>query len=113
GRTGLEVDLDAPVALPDLPAAVEVAAYRIVQEALTNAARHSGAGTVKVNVDLECDGALIVAIKDDGGGLPDRISPGVGLTSMRERAEDIGGSLTISSDPSGTWVRAVLPAQAL
>lgn len=107
GRTGLAVVLDAPESLPDLPAAIEVAAYRIVQEALTNMVRHSGARSATVTVELLHD-RLAVEVRDDGCGLPDQLVAGVGLMSMRERAEDIGGLVQILSD-GGTAVRAVLP----
>jgi signal transduction histidine kinase len=92
----------------DLPAAVEVAAYRIALEAMTNALRHGGARWCRVG--LELNGALHVVIEDDGAGLPEQYRAGVGITSMRERAFELGGSWSISPrDPSGTTVRAVLP----
>ncbi len=102
---GVEVhgDLDG-----DLPAAVEVAAYRIALEAMTNSMRHGGSGWCRVG--LELNGALHVVVEDDGIGLPEQFRAGVGITSMRERASELGGSCTISRrDPSGTQVRAVLP----
>ncbi|TQS44054.1 sensor histidine kinase [Cryptosporangium phraense] len=92
----------------DLPAAVEVAAYRIALEAMTNALRHSGARTCRVS--LELNGALHVVVEDEGAGLPDGYRAGIGITSMRERAAELGGALTLSRrEPSGTTVRAVLP----
>ena len=93
-----------------LPPAVEVAVYRIVAEALANAARHSGARRVDVTVAADRDVEVVVA--DDGTGLrPDAATSGggVGLESMRRRAEEIGGRLTLSSDERGTWVSARLP----
>jgi signal transduction histidine kinase len=95
----------------DLPAAVEVAAYRIALEAMTNALRHGGARWCRVG--LELNGALHLVIEDDGVGLPEQFRAGVGITSMRERASELGGSWSISRrDPSGTTVRAVLPVAA-
>jgi signal transduction histidine kinase len=92
----------------DLPAAVEVAAYRIALEAMTNAVRHSGSGSCQVS--LELNGALHVVVEDDGRGLPDGYRAGVGITSMRERATELGGSCQLERrDPRGTVVRAVLP----
>ncbi|MEV4398637.1 sensor histidine kinase [Nonomuraea sp. NPDC049607] len=95
--------------LDGLPAAVETAAYRIVQEALTNARRHAQATSVLVTLRREA-GELRVSVADDGTGLPDEPSPGVGLTSMRERAAEIGGTCAIAPRPGGgTEVTAVLP----
>jgi two-component system, NarL family, sensor kinase len=92
----------------DLPAAVEVAAYRIALEAMTNSLRHGGSGWCRVG--LELNGALHVVIEDDGVGLPEQYRAGVGITSMRERASELGGTCSISRrDPSGTTVRAILP----
>jgi signal transduction histidine kinase len=93
-------------------AAVEVAAYRIVQEALTNVLRHSGARTCEVDVRA-ADGALVVTVADDGAG-PATHGPtsggGAGLPGMRERAEELGGSFTMADrSGGGTVVRAVLP----
>jgi signal transduction histidine kinase len=92
----------------DLPAAVEVAAYRIALEAMTNALRHGGGSWCRVG--LELNGALHVVVEDDGAGLPEQFRAGVGIASMRERAAELGGSWTIARrDPAGTTVRAVLP----
>ncbi|WP_344687469.1 sensor histidine kinase [Blastococcus jejuensis] len=91
-------------------AAVELAAYRIVQEALTNVLRHSGAGECEVRVQGD-DGTLVVRVSDDGRGPAalDRRT-GSGLETMRERAEELGGSLELLDRPGGgTVVRAVLP----
>jgi len=101
--------------LPRLVAAVEVAAYRITQEALTNVVRHAGAKVchVALRVASETDApfpALIIEIADDGRGVAlNRIS-GVGLQSMRERAEELGGRFAIEPiSTGGTLVRAELP----
>ncbi|MGN9914710.1 histidine kinase [Phytohabitans sp. LJ34] len=103
---GLDVTAEVPP-LPDLPAAVEVAVYRIVQEALTNVVRHAGAGTCVVS--LAVDGAaLTVSVVDDGRGIGSTPA-GVGLASMRERAEELGGTLTVDSSSRGTTVTARLP----
>jgi signal transduction histidine kinase len=111
GDGSLHVTVDAPPSLPPLPAAVEVAAYRIVQEALANVVRHSAACAGHVSVAL--DGAhhlLQLRIVDDGRGLPVQLHAGVGLVSMRERAEELGGSFSIASPPSGgTVVTVELP----
>jgi signal transduction histidine kinase len=89
-------------------AAVEVAAYRIVQEALTNVLRHAGARECEVSVQGR-NGHLVVSVADDGAGTP-RPGNGAGLETMRERAEELGGSLELLPRPGGgTVVRAVLP----
>jgi signal transduction histidine kinase len=92
----------------DLPAAVEVAAYRIALEAMTNALRHGGGRWCRIGVEM--NGALQVLVEDDGVGLPEHFRAGVGITSMRERAAELGGTCSVSRrEPSGTSVRAVLP----
>ena len=97
--------------LPPLPAAVEVAAYRIVQEALTNVARHADARSCTVRLALERD-LLLLEIADDGQGMEER-RVGLGLQTMQERATDLGGSCQITSTPrAGTIVAARLPALA-
>ena len=108
----LLITVQAPPSLPPLPAAVEVAAYRIAQEALTNVVRHAEATHCTVRLSLEGDAptALCLDILDDGVGLPDGHSTGVGLLSMRERAEELGGSCTVERGADGgTEVHARLP----
>ncbi len=109
---GLRVEVgDLPANAPPLPAAVEVAAYRIASEALTNIIRHARAHRASVQFALE-GAALRLAIEDDGRGLPAALRPGVGLRSMRERAEELGGTLTLEPGPGGgTRVAATLPIE--
>jgi signal transduction histidine kinase len=90
-----------------LPAAVEVAAFRIASEALANVVRHADATSCSVQLSL--NGALDVVVTDDGRGLPPDQRAGVGVTGMRERADELGGRLTIESDGRGTRVHARLP----
>ena len=98
----------APDPLPELPAAVEVAAYRIVAEALTNAVRHAEARTCRVR--LRVGEELVVEIVDDGRGLPRRIVRGAGLESMKARAGELGGSLRVERGRGGgTRVEARIP----
>ncbi|MGI8423359.1 MAG: sensor histidine kinase [Chloroflexota bacterium] len=105
---GLHVSIEAPEHLPPLSAAVEVAVYRIVQEALTNVVRHARASQCAVR--LSVNGALRLVIADDGVGVPLGAAHGVGLLSMRERAAELGGACAVSSPPSGgTEVRVRLP----
>jgi signal transduction histidine kinase len=95
----LAVDLDAPANIPALPAAVEVAVYRIVEEALANVVRHARASRAVVR--LMADDAVELTIEDDGIGIDPRAGAGVGLLSMRERAEEVGGRCVIAARPSG------------
>ena len=107
------VDIAAVGSLPELPAAVEVAAYRIAVEAMTNAARHSGARTCRVRLRDEGDAPrrwLQVEVTDDGRGFPEHVRPGIGLDSMRERAAEVGGTCTVGPmAEGGTRVLARLP----
>ena len=96
-----------------LPAAVEVAVYRIVQEALKNAIEHGKARNCLVCLAPgkdPADGKLFFTIQDDGLGLPEVVTPGVGLASMRERAEELGGTFKIHSRRvNGTEIEVCLP----
>jgi len=106
---GPRIAVDVPAELPALPAAVEVAAYRIVQEALTNVVRHADADRACVRLAVD-DETLTVEVVDDGRGLPAEMVAGVGLTSMRERAEEMGGTCRVEAAPGGgTRAVAVLP----
>jgi len=98
--------------LPPLPAAVEVAAYRIVQEALANVARHAAAGHCAVELCADPAGTLRVRVHDDGvggAGGNGAGNGGSGLVTMRERAEEVGGTLELAGGPTGTTVVATLP----
>ncbi|MEU6372178.1 sensor histidine kinase [Streptomyces sp. NPDC046909] len=108
---GLAVDLTVTGEERELPATVERAVYRIVQEALTNAARHAGAAKVRVGIAHE-EGQLTVLVEDDGNADPSRPpTPGIGLTGMRERVTALGGSLHAAPRAEGGFeVRAVLPS---
>jgi signal transduction histidine kinase len=106
--SGLEVTVHAKGDLDTLPAAVEVAAFRIAVEAVTNAVRHARAKRCEVRFDL--NGGLQVEVTDDGHGLSEDLRPGVGLVSMRARAEELGGRCdVIPAHGGGTRVLAHLP----
>jgi signal transduction histidine kinase len=108
---GLTVTVHGGDGLTGLPAAVEVAAYRIASEALTNVARHAHATSARVALAV-ADGALIVEVADDGVGIEPGTPTGVGLVSLRERAAELGGTCRIECpDERGTVVRARLPLQ--
>jgi signal transduction histidine kinase len=95
--------------LPELPAAVELAAYRIVQESITNAVRHSNAGHCDVRLAVDGD-SLRIEVEDDGTGLPPDRHAGVGTEAMRERAEELGGEFWLDgSSGGGTRVLVTLP----
>ncbi|HWI44488.1 MAG TPA: sensor histidine kinase [Nocardioides sp.] len=95
-----------------LPAAVEVAAFRIASEALTNVARHARASRAVLRLDL-APGALTVEVTDDGVGIAEDREAGVGLSSLRERAAELGGTTEITCPPGGgTVVRARLPLRS-
>lgn len=98
--------------LSDLPAAVEVAAFRIAAEALTNASRHAPNAPVVLRLRVG-QGELVVDVRDRGPGLLPTQRDGVGLVSMRERAEELGGQLDVRGEPgAGTQVVARLPLPA-
>jgi signal transduction histidine kinase len=108
--TDLCARVEGPESLPPLPAAVEVAAYRIVVEALTNVVRHGQARNCTIRLSLADE--LAVEIVDDGLGLPPDLRAGVGLTSIRERAAELGGTCVAETMPSGgTRVRVTLPLE--
>lgn len=126
GQGGLSVSVEVPEPLPMLPAAVEVAAYRITLEALTNVALHGHAASCIVRLSVvdasngasggqkqstvAIDRSLCLEIVDDGWGIDPRARAGTGLVSMRERAVELGGIILIEPGVSGgTAVRAWLP----
>jgi signal transduction histidine kinase len=103
-RAGLDVTLSVDDAFGELPRAVSVAAYRIVQESLTNVVRHGGAASATVTLRRDRDGGRLVEIDDDGDGTQptaSRVGTGVGIRGMRERAETTGGRLEAGPRPQG------------
>jgi signal transduction histidine kinase len=109
-RTGVEVDLSLHLTRP-LPQELETVVYRVVQEALTNVARHSGSPRASVGV-VEVLGEVRVFVEDEGRGFdPQAVDPGrQGLLGMRERVELLGGRLSVESAPGqGTRVQVRLP----
>jgi signal transduction histidine kinase len=109
---GVYFQVQALERLPNLPAAVEVAAYRIALEAMTNAARHAHASRCYVRLTAGDD--LHLEIEDNGVGMPDRVPYGVGLASMRERAAELGGNFRLQSSPeAGTLLSISLPIAGL
>ena len=108
---GMRVTFDITEPMPALPAAVEVAVYRIALEAFTNIVNHAQASACQITIKIE-DNSLLLIITDNGKGLSPNNHSGVGLTSMRERAAALGGEFMIENNrSSGTSVRARLPLQ--
>jgi signal transduction histidine kinase len=119
GQTAQDVGWDVAFAenLGDarLPTAIENAAFRILQEALTNARKHAGARRVEVELRRDAD-CLVLAVRDSGGGLPagGAGGRGLGLASMSERARLVGGTCAVRSEPGGgTLVHARFPLRPL
>jgi two-component system sensor histidine kinase UhpB len=105
---GFKVERDVDRALPPLGPAVELVVFRVVQEALTNAARHADASLVRVRLAAD-DGSVVLTVEDDGRGAA-TIEPGAGVYGMRDRAAYVGGELRIDSAPGrGTRVRLTVP----
>ncbi|MFE0777747.1 sensor histidine kinase [Streptomyces sp. NPDC058861] len=109
---GLDVRTGVTGVPVPLPPPVDLAAYRIVQESLTNIARHAGARTVDIGLGWGAD-ALRLRIADDGGGAPEDRPPGSGIRGMAERARALGGELTAENGEGGFLVDARLPYSVL
>jgi signal transduction histidine kinase len=109
GRPQLDLDIEP---LPSRPApAVELACFRIAQESLTNVLRHAQARHVTLRLARQ-DDSLMLEVSDDGRGFSSEVANGLGLVTMRERAQQVGGRLDLDSGPAhGTRVRAELPLQ--
>ena len=115
-RSGIEIRLEVvPPNLPRLKSDVETAIFRIIQEAVTNMFRHSGAHKGKVGM-VEKDGSIFVTVQDDGKGIEEQVvqmrpdSVGIGIGGMRQRVTELGGSLRLSNANPGTIVEVVIPA---
>jgi signal transduction histidine kinase len=110
-NNALQVTVDVPEPLPELPAAVETAVFRISQEAMTNIVRHSGAQQATIRLNNH-ERQLCVEVSDDGQGFSVRDYSGIGLESMRERAAELNGSCVIESRlGKGTTIKACLPLE--
>ena len=115
-RSGIEVDLKLPPDLPRVPDDVELAMFRVVQEALTNIHRHAESPTAKICLTAESD-EIRLLIEDQGKGIARHRAAGsdamtqmgVGIRGMAERLKQLGGELGLQSGPNGTTIRASLP----
>jgi signal transduction histidine kinase len=118
-RSGLTVDLEAPVTLGSLSKDAELALFRALQEALANVARHAEASAVRIRI-REAGGSLELTVQDDGRGLPNGITPAsierpghMGIAGMRERIGALGGTVTVEARPgAGVLLRVQLPLDA-
>jgi signal transduction histidine kinase len=108
-HAGLDITV-TPDHLPELPAAVEVALYRIASEAIHNAVRHSCGTWCRVSIEV-VGGEVRMCITDDGRGLPEPLVDGVGIAAIRERAAELGGTAELVSH-GGTTVTTVVPLQS-
>jgi signal transduction histidine kinase len=120
GRSGVKVDLDLPSTFERLPQEVETALFRVVQEALINIHRHAASPSALIRLRVGGSG-LTLEIEDRGRGMPADViaqlpsgggAVGVGVAGMRERLEQLGGTLDIESSGRGTVVRASVPIAA-
>jgi two-component system sensor histidine kinase UhpB len=113
-RGEIAAEFEAEGDFADLGDDAQLVVYRVAQEALSNAARHSGAGRVEVRLRREPDGAVALAVADDGRGFAfDESEQGLGIAGMRERALLIGAELAIESRPGrGTTVRLTVPGES-
>ena len=116
-RSGIAVRLEVdPPDLARLKSEVETAIFRIVQEALTNMFRHSGARNGMVRV-IEKDGSIVVTVRDDGKGIEEQViqlrpeSVGIGIGGMRQRVAELGGSLRLANANPGTIVEVMIPVR--
>jgi signal transduction histidine kinase len=115
-RSKIDVNLDCPDDFGRMPREMETAVFRLVQECLTNIHRHSGSPTAKIRLQRS-NHEVVIEVEDKGKGIPteklDRMAsagaPGVGITGMKERVRQLGGTLEISSDRTGTKIIARLP----
>ena len=119
-RSGIEVKLDLPDRMDRLPELTELALFRILQESLTNVHRHSGSSSVEIGLTVTENQALL-SVRDFGHGMPVELRQGsdlngshvgVGLSGMRERVTDLGGSFVIESNSHGTAIIVSLPVAA-
>lgn len=117
-RSGIEIEIDIQAGFPRYTAELETTVFRVVQEALTNILRHSGASRASVSL-FEDQDRLILSIQDNGKGVSDKVAEfrpdrmGVGIGGMRQRVKQFGGALKIVNSSPGTLVQAIIPSATL
>jgi two-component system, NarL family, sensor kinase len=118
-RSGIKVSLDIPFELERLPETIEIALFRVLQEALTNVHRHSKSREAEIHLEINEHEAML-QVRDHGHGIPAAVlerfhnasaEVGVGLSGMRERVNELGGRLEINSDNQGTLVSVSIPVE--
>jgi two-component system, NarL family, sensor kinase len=118
-RSGIKVSLDIPFELERLPETIEIALFRVLQEALTNVHRHSKSREAEIHLEINEQEAML-QVRDHGHGIPAAVlerfhkasaEVGVGLSGMRERVNELGGHLEINSDNQGTLVSVSIPVE--
>lgn len=115
-RSGIKVNFDVPAEIGRFPRTVETVLFRVVQEALTNVHKHSGASTVDIRGDVDAE-QVWLEIRDNGKGIPEErrralessLGQGVGLAGMRERVRELGGNFKIESAQVGTVLTVTIP----
>lgn len=115
-RSQVRVSLEVAEPIERLPREIEIALFRVLQEALTNVYRHAAAESVTVRISCR-NGIVSLVVADDGKGIPQEVllkfrsgaAPGIGLAGMRERLAEFGGNIRVEASPSGTLVQAVIP----
>ncbi|HEX3685612.1 MAG TPA: PAS domain-containing sensor histidine kinase [Bryobacteraceae bacterium] len=107
-RSGIQIQFDMPSDIGRLPQELEVALFRIVQECLTNIHRHAGSRTATIAL-THSGSEIMLEVEDQGAGMPAGTIPGIGIASMRERAQQLGGRLEMRSLHGGTKIKVVVP----
>jgi signal transduction histidine kinase len=107
-RSGILVDVEVSPDLGRLPQQMETTIFRMVQECLTNIHRHSGSKTARLRL-RRGPAEILLEVEDSGNGIRGDAAPGVGISSMRERAQQLDGNLEVRSDSNGTTVQAIFP----
>jgi signal transduction histidine kinase len=118
-RSQIKVSISVDEPIRRLPREIEIALFRVLQEALTNVYRHAAAQSVDVRIQC-LDGQVTLIVADDGKGIPEEIlarfrggaAPGIGLAGMRERLAEFHGEITVESSPAGSVVQATIPTNA-
>src|SRR5262249_13376092 len=116
-RSGLQLDIKISEPPRRLPREVEIALFRVLQEALTNIHRHSKSASAELVFESDSRDIVVLTVRDHGVGIPkdvierfrSSITSGVGLAGMRERIRELGGTFEVESDNNGTRVRVAVP----